>query len=115
MIPSDSHVRAGASRANNGGVRLLRRGYNFVDGSDGLGRLDAGLFFLAYERDPRNQFIPMQTRAGQQATRMNEYIQHIGSALFAVPAGRRRRASTSARRCSPDPARRSPSTRRTAR
>jgi deferrochelatase/peroxidase EfeB len=27
-----------------------RRGYNFVDGNNDLGRLDAGLFFLSYQR-----------------------------------------------------------------
>jgi deferrochelatase/peroxidase EfeB len=37
---------------------MLRQGYNFVDGSDSLGRMEAGLFFLAYVRDPRTQFIP---------------------------------------------------------
>ena len=37
----------------NGGAKMLRRGYSFVDGSDGLGRLDAGLFFIAFLRDPR--------------------------------------------------------------
>ena len=39
--PMDAHVRLAHPRPNNG-ARLLRRGYNFVDGSDGLGRLDAG-------------------------------------------------------------------------
>ena len=39
---------------------MLRRGYNFADGTDDLGRLDAGLFFLAFVRDPRPHFIPMQ-------------------------------------------------------
>ena len=38
----DSHTRL-AHPDFNAGARLLRRGYNFVDGSDGLGRLDAGL------------------------------------------------------------------------
>src|SRR5262249_53982013 len=42
MVPVDSHVSL-AHPDHNNGVRLLRRGYNFVDGSDGLGRLDAGL------------------------------------------------------------------------
>ena len=51
------------------GARLLRRGYNFVDGSDGLGRLNAGLFFIAYQRDPRTAFIPMQTQPGPQRRR----------------------------------------------
>jgi deferrochelatase/peroxidase EfeB len=42
----------------NGGAKMLRQGYNFVDGSDSLGRMEAGLFFLAYVRDLRTQFIP---------------------------------------------------------
>ncbi|MFP5405462.1 MAG: CoA transferase, partial [Gammaproteobacteria bacterium] len=46
----------------NGGHRILRRGYSFVDGSDGLGRLDAGLFFVAFCRDPRTQFVPLQQK-----------------------------------------------------
>jgi deferrochelatase/peroxidase EfeB len=65
---------------------MLRRGYNFVDGSDGLGRMDAGLFFLAYVRDPRTQFIPIQTKLGL-GDMLSEYVQHTGSALFAVPPG----------------------------
>ena len=43
---------------------MLRRGYNFVDGSDALGGLDAGLFFIAYVRDPDTQFIPLQNADG---------------------------------------------------
>ena len=39
---------------------MLRRGYNFTDGNDSLGRLDAGLFFVAFVRDPRTGFIPIQ-------------------------------------------------------
>ena len=35
-ILEDAHIRL-ASAQNNGGARMLRRGYNFVDGSDGLG------------------------------------------------------------------------------
>ena len=67
-------------------MRLLRRGYNFTDGNDALGRLDAGLFFLAFVRDPRTHFIPMQTTLSSQDTLM-EYLTHTGSGLFAVPPG----------------------------
>ena len=67
-------------------AELLRRGYNFVDGSDGLGRLDAGLFFLAYQRDPRKQFIPIQQQLSR-SDKMNEYIRHVGSGIFACPGG----------------------------
>jgi deferrochelatase/peroxidase EfeB len=65
---------------------LLRRGYNFVDGNDDLGRLNAGLFFIAFQRDPRTQFVEVQrSLAGHDA--MNEYIRHVGSGIFAVPPG----------------------------
>jgi deferrochelatase/peroxidase EfeB len=67
---------------------MLRRGYNFVDGSNSLGGLDAGLFFIAYVRDPHSQFIPLQTRMAANDAMM-EYLQPTGSALFAVPAGMR--------------------------
>ena len=85
LMKLDSHVRL-AHPSQNHGVRMLRRGYNFTDGNDALGRLDAGLFFLAYVRDPARQYIPMQTRLSAQDGLM-EYLQHTGSALFAVPPG----------------------------
>ena len=84
-IPVTSHVRL-AHESRLGGIRLLRRGYNFTDGSDGVGHLDAGLFFLAYMRNPGKQFVPMQ-RALAKADGLNEYIEHNGSAVFACPPG----------------------------
>jgi deferrochelatase/peroxidase EfeB len=84
VIAADAHTRLAPDV--NHGAHLLRRGYNFVDGSDGLGRLDAGLFFLAYQRDPRKQFIPIQQNLARSDA-MNEYVQHVGSAIFACPPG----------------------------
>ena len=84
-VPVDSHI-ALASPAHLGGVKILRRGYNFTDGSDGVGHLDAGLFFIAYVRDPGRQFVPMQ-RALAGRDRLNEYVRHNGSAVFACPPG----------------------------
>lgn len=87
LIDQQSHVRL-AHPDVNGGAQLLRRGYNFVDGSDQLGRLAAGLFFLCYQRDPREQFVRIQQNlAGLTADLMNEYIVHIGSGIFACPPG----------------------------
>ncbi|OUD00858.1 iron uptake transporter deferrochelatase/peroxidase subunit [Streptomyces swartbergensis] len=80
----DAHVRLAHPDANHGAT-ILRRGYSFTDGTDGLGRLDAGLFFLAYQRDVREGFIPIQRNLATDA--LNEYIQHVGSALFAIPPG----------------------------
>ena len=84
-IPVTAHVRL-AHHSNLDGMRILRRGYNFTDGSDGQGHLDAGLFFIAFMRDAHRQFVPMQ-RALARADILNEYIEHTGSALFACPPG----------------------------
>jgi deferrochelatase/peroxidase EfeB len=83
LIATTAHVRL-AHPSSNGGARLLRRGYNFVDGNDELGRLDAGLFFLSFQRSPQ-QFIDVQTSLA--ADGLNEYLKHVGSAIFAVPRG----------------------------
>jgi deferrochelatase/peroxidase EfeB len=85
LVALDSHVRL-AHPTMNAGVELLRRGYNFTDGTDGLGRLDAGLFFLAYVRDPASMYVPMQTVLARDDS-LSEYLQHTGSGLFAIPPG----------------------------
>jgi deferrochelatase/peroxidase EfeB len=84
-IDADSHVRLAHPKQNDGAV-LLRRGYNFVDDNDTLGHLDAGLFFIAFQRDPRTQFVPIQLRLARNDA-MNEYVRHVGSGIFAVPPG----------------------------
>ncbi|MFA1547331.1 iron uptake transporter deferrochelatase/peroxidase subunit [Actinomadura chokoriensis] len=80
----DAHVRL-AHPDSNHGARILRRGYSFTDGSDGLGRLEAGLFFIAFQRDPRKGFVPIQQSLATDA--LNEYIQHVGSGIYACPPG----------------------------
>jgi deferrochelatase/peroxidase EfeB len=85
-IPPDAHIRL-AAPTNNGGQKILRRGYSFTDGIDPVtGQLDAGLFFIAYQKDPRKQFVPIQGQLAKSDA-LNEYIKHTGSALFAVPPG----------------------------
>ncbi|WP_244932169.1 iron uptake transporter deferrochelatase/peroxidase subunit [Nocardioides sp. W7] len=84
-IPVDAHVRVVHPDLHDG-ARMLRRGYNFVDGSDALGGLNAGLFFIAYVRDPRTHFIPIQN-AMSTSDALMEYLKFTGSALFAVPPG----------------------------
>ena len=88
LIPADAHVRL-ASASFNGGERILRRGYSFTDGVDErLGELDAGLFFICFQRDPDKQFVAIQRRLGRNDA-LNEYIRHVGSAVFAIPPGAR--------------------------
>ncbi len=86
LVAPDAHVRL-ASPATNGGIELLRRGYSFTDGIDPrTGQLDAGLFFIAFQRDPHAQFAALQRRLGV-ADALNEYIKHVGSGLFAIAGG----------------------------
>ncbi|GAA5026370.1 iron uptake transporter deferrochelatase/peroxidase subunit [Microbacterium fluvii] len=82
-IDAHSHVRL-VHPDFNGGVRILRRGYNYVDGNNALGRLDAGLFFLAYQRSPE-QFIGLQRALSTDL--MAEYVRHVGSGIWAIPPG----------------------------
>jgi deferrochelatase/peroxidase EfeB len=86
VIALDAHIRLVAP-VNNGGLKILRRGYSYTDGIDpATGLLDAGLFFLAYQKDPRTQFIPLQDKLSHSDL-LNEYIRHTGSAVYAVPSG----------------------------
>jgi deferrochelatase/peroxidase EfeB len=88
VIPADAHVRLAAPETNDGAA-MLRRGYSFTDGIDPVrNQLDAGLFFIAYQRDPRTGFIPVQERLARNDA-LNEYIRHETSGLFAVPPGTR--------------------------
>jgi len=86
-IDPDSHV-ALAHPANNGGIRILRRAFNYADPLDSAGLPDVGLFFMAYQRDIGRQFVPLQRRLSASDL-MNEYVQHTASASFAVPPGLR--------------------------
>lgn len=85
VVPANAHIRL-ASHSENGGVRILRRGYSFTDGMDErLGELDAGLFFVSFQRDPA-AFVTLQTRLARHDA-LDEYISHTGSAVFACPPG----------------------------
>jgi deferrochelatase/peroxidase EfeB len=86
VVDINAHIRL-ASPEQNGGIKLLRRGYNYTDGQDPeTGKLAAGLFFIAFQRDPQAQFKVLQTRLGKSDL-LNEYIAHIGGGLWACPPG----------------------------
>lgn len=86
VIPVDAHIRL-AAPSTNAGTRILRRGYSYTDGADPVtGELDAGLFFVCFQKDPRTQFVAIQRRLGVHDA-MTEYIKHTGSAVFACPPG----------------------------
>jgi deferrochelatase/peroxidase EfeB len=82
-----AHIRLASPEYNNG-QRILRRGYSYADGLD-AGAAAAGQLFICFQRDPRAQFIPMQTRLALNDL-LNEHTRHIGSAIFACPPGAKR-------------------------
>jgi deferrochelatase/peroxidase EfeB len=50
---------------------------------DADGKANACLLFVSYQKDPRD-FIRPQNRLGAHDL-LNEYLRHIGSAIFATP------------------------------
>ncbi|MFT3970125.1 MAG: iron uptake transporter deferrochelatase/peroxidase subunit [Micropruina sp.] len=84
VIDPTSHI-ALAAPENNSGVKILRRGYNYTDGLNSQGLLDAGLLFISYQNNPHH-FVDLQNKLGRFDL-LNEYIRHIGSAVFAIPPG----------------------------
>jgi deferrochelatase/peroxidase EfeB len=86
VIPHGAHVRTAAA-ASNDGARILRRGYSFADGLDArTGELDAGLFFICFQKDPRAQFTKIQSNLALNDT-LRTYLTHTSSAVFACPPG----------------------------
>lgn len=84
-IAADSHI-ALAHPTRHGGAKILRRAYNYANGADRVGHIDAGLLFLSFQKDLETQFIPIQ-RALANNDRLNEYIKVVGSAAYACPPG----------------------------
>lgn len=84
LIDKRSHV-ARVHPDNNDGIAMMRRGYNFVDGNDAQGRLNAGLFFIAFVKDP-GRFAKVHKNMARDDLFV-EYLKTTGSAVFLVPPG----------------------------
>jgi deferrochelatase/peroxidase EfeB len=87
--PVGAHIRLANPRSGAGSEdeRILRRGYSFDDGMvAGLTQADAGLMFLAYQRDPRRQFVTIQRRLAA-SDKLGEYLLHTSSGVWAIPPG----------------------------
>ncbi|MNW39480.1 putative deferrochelatase/peroxidase EfeN precursor [compost metagenome] len=83
-LPMDSHSRLAHME---GKLKILRRAYSYTSGMDfKTGQLDAGLFFISFQRDIQKQFVPMQKMLAAN-DKLNEYIVHVGSAIFACFPG----------------------------
>jgi deferrochelatase/peroxidase EfeB len=86
VISADAHIRL-ASPSYNDGQRILRRGYSYSEPTEsGSGQIDAGLFFICFQRDPARQFIPIQRRLATSDA-LNHHTLHTASAIFACPPG----------------------------
>ncbi|HUL41974.1 MAG TPA: iron uptake transporter deferrochelatase/peroxidase subunit [Burkholderiales bacterium] len=95
VIPENSHVRLAAA-ANNDGAQILRRPYSYNEGVNFVAErwppwrqgleYDAGLFFVAYQRDPRAGFIKIFEKLSK-FDMMNQFVTHVGGGLFACPGG----------------------------
>ena len=89
--PPDCHIMvANPRKPGSEAERILRRSYTFTDGYDAqISNPTGGLFFIAFNRDPRRQFIPIQRRLATRDRFMVEYPVPRGSAMYAVPPGTR--------------------------
>ena len=95
VTPLHSHVRLAAAVSNDG-ARVLRRPYSFNDGVNYSGKRwppwrqgmanDAGLFFVCYQRDPREGFVKIFSKLAQFDL-LNQFATHTGGGLFACPGG----------------------------
>jgi deferrochelatase/peroxidase EfeB len=95
LIADNAHVRLGAAAVNDG-AQILRRAYSYNDGVSFTAErwppwrqgmlYDAGLFFVAYQRDPRAGFIKIYG-AMSKLDALNQFTTHTGGGLFACPAG----------------------------
>ena len=95
LIAENAHVRLGAASQSDG-ARIMRRTYSYNDGlsmvaerwppwRQGL-EYDAGLLFVAYQKDPRAGFTRMFDRMSKLDL-LNQYATHVASGLFACPGG----------------------------
>jgi deferrochelatase/peroxidase EfeB len=95
LIPDNAHVRLGAASVNEG-AQVLRRSYSYNDGVSFTAErwppwrqgmlYDAGLLFIAYQRDPRAGFIKIYGNMSKLDA-LDQFTTHTGGGLFACPAG----------------------------
>jgi deferrochelatase/peroxidase EfeB len=95
VIPDNSHIRL-ATSASNDGAQVLRRGYSYNEGINFTAErwppwrqgmeYDAGLFFIAYQHDPRTGFSKIFEKMAKMDA-LNQFSTHVASGLFACPGG----------------------------
>ena len=86
VIDANSHVARSMPADGKPGLQVLRRPYTYdLPPTDGI-TPDTGLVFISFQKDPLEQYHPIQQRL-DESDRLNEWIRHIGSAVFVIPPG----------------------------
>lgn len=87
----DSHVRLSNPRSGESSERerILRRDFNFFDGLDPFGRMNAGLLFICYNRNTQNQFESIQKRLSNPnlPDKLLSYTHTVGGGYYAALPG----------------------------
>lgn len=86
VIDKNSHMARAMPPADHPEQRFLRRPYNYTLPPAPGELSNAGLIFLAYQKNPDVQFTPVLQRL-MEADRLNEWTTHIGSAVYWIPPG----------------------------
>ncbi len=95
VVPDTAHVRL-AHPSSNGGAEMLRRGYSYNEGVNFTAErwppwrqgmeYDAGLLFVAYQRDLRTGFVKVFEQMSKLDA-LNQFTTHVGGGFFACPGG----------------------------
>lgn len=78
VIPASAHIRRAHSEDPD--ERIFRHATNYDENGE------SGLLFGCYQRNPLTQFVPIQRRL-DELDMLNEWVTHIGSAVFAMLPG----------------------------
>lgn len=82
-VPPGSHIAR--AHPSEGGPRILRSGFSYLNGVDSSGELDQGLLFLSYQRSLNAGFLAVQRRLDGEP--LEDYIKPVGGGLFFVLPG----------------------------
>lgn len=93
----EEHPAGHLSVVSPGRDAMLRRSYSYNDGVNFISErwppwrqgleYDAGMFFIAIQRDPRTGFIAVFQEMAKRDFKLNQFWTHVASGLFAIPPG----------------------------
>ncbi|MCK7641547.1 Dyp-type peroxidase [Corynebacterium sp. CCM 8835] len=88
VIDPASHVARSTNPKDAPHQKIRRRAFNYdLPPEPESGQTsNAGLIFICFQKNPLDQFVPIQRRLDEK-DRLNQWITHIGSAVFACPPG----------------------------